>query len=142
MRKHAAFLLGLVLATPVFGQSLKTFRTPDSPRSSSADVSPIAKAAHVSGKVTARVTVENGSVVKTDVISKLDPAGQRFLEAATVGNLETWRFDVGITSMLTVTYTYEIVGTETEEPSNPAVEISPSLDVTIKARPVKPTVNY
>ena len=51
---------------------------------------PIAKAARVTGKVIVRVTVKDGLVVQTDVLSK--PSGQRFLETPTVENLKTWRF--------------------------------------------------
>jgi len=103
---------------------------------------PIAKAAHVTGKVIVRVSVKDGLVVTTDVLSKLDPSGQRFLETPTVENLKTWRFAADVTGTFTVTYTYEISGTETEEPTNAKVAMLPSLDVEITARPVKPTVNY
>ena len=41
-----------------------------------------------------------------------------------------------------MTYTYEISGEPTDEPTNPKVEMLPSLNVKITARPVKPTVNY
>jgi hypothetical protein len=40
------------------------------------------------------------------------------------------------------TYTYEISGSETDEPTNTRVEVFPSLDVKITARPLKSTVNY
>jgi len=103
---------------------------------------PIAKAAHVTGKVILRATVKDGQVVKTDVLSKLDPSGQRFLETSTVENLKTWHFAADVNGVFTVTYTYAIFGTETEEPTNAKVTILPSLDVEITARPVKPTVNY
>jgi hypothetical protein len=39
-------------------------------------------------------------------------------------------------------YDYEISGRETEESMNAKVEMLPSLDVKITARPVKPTVMY
>ena len=103
---------------------------------------PIAKAAHVTGKVIVRVTVKDGLVVKTDVLSKLDPSGQRFLETPTVENLKTWHFAADVTGAFTLTYTYEISGKETDEPTNARVEMLPSLDVKITARPVKPTVMY
>jgi hypothetical protein len=42
---------------------------------------PIAKAAHITGKVILRVTVKDGLVAKTDVLSVNDgKAGQRLLE--------------------------------------------------------------
>ncbi len=103
---------------------------------------PIAKVARVTGKVTVRVTVKDGLVVKTDVLSKLDPAGHRFLETPTVENLKTWRFATDVNSQFTVTYSYAIAGEETEGQTNPTVEMLPSLDVNITARPIKPGVMY
>jgi hypothetical protein len=101
---------------------------------------PIAKAAHITGKVVVRVTIKDGLVVKTDVLSKPDVrSGQRFLESPTVENLKTWRFAADVTGEYTVTYTYEISGEESEQPTNARVEMLPSLDVKITARPVKPT---
>lgn len=104
---------------------------------------PIARAAHITGRVSVRVTVKDGMVVKTDVLSVNDgKAGQRFLETPTVENLKTWRFAADVTGEFPVTYSYSIAGDETEGPTNPTVEMLPSLDVKITARPVKPTVNY
>jgi hypothetical protein len=80
--------------------------------------------------------------VSTEVVSKLDPGGQRFLETATVANLKTWRFAADVNGEFPVTYSYSIAGDETDNPTNPRVEMLPSLDVNITARPVKPTVNY
>jgi TonB family protein len=101
---------------------------------------PIAKAAHITGKVIVRVTVKDGLVVQTDVLSK--PSGQRFLETPTVENLKTWHFAADVAGTFTVTYTYEISGKESDDLTNPKVEMLPSLDVKITARPVKPTVMY
>lgn len=104
---------------------------------------PIARAAHITGRVSVRVTVKDGMVVKTEVLSVNDgKAGQRFLETPTVENLKTWRFAADVTGEFPVTYSYSIAGDETEGPTNPTVEMLPSLDVNITARPVKPTVNY
>jgi TonB family protein len=103
---------------------------------------PIAKAAHITGDVTVRVTLKDGLVTKTDVLSKLNPSGQRFLETPTVENLKTWHFAPDVTGSFTLTYTYEISDKETEEPTNAKIEMLPSLDVKITARPVKPTVTY
>jgi len=103
---------------------------------------PIAKAARVTGKVVVRVTVRDGVVVKTDVLSKLDPSGQRFLETPTVENLKTWRFATDVNSEFTVTYSYTIAGEATEGPTNSTVEMLPSLDVNITAQPVKPAVMH
>jgi len=104
---------------------------------------PIAKAAHITGKVTVRVVVKDGLVAKTEVLSKPDVAsGGKFLESPTVENLKSWRFAANVTGEFTVTYTYEISGTETDDPTNAKVEMLPSLDVKIISRPVKPTVMY
>jgi TonB family protein len=142
MKTYGALILGLVLATSAFGQMPTSPEVPILRDAALPMYPPIAKAAHVTGKVAVRVTVTNGLVRDTVILSKLDPAGQRFLETATLQNLRTWHFDAGVTRTLTVKYTYEISGHETDEPANPEVVISPSLDVRIISRPVKPTVNY
>jgi hypothetical protein len=104
---------------------------------------PIAKAAHVTGKVTVQVDIKDGLVAKTEVLSKPDVAsGGRLLESPTVENLKSWRFAANVTGVFTVTYTYEISDTETDDPTNDKIEMLPSLDVKITARPVKPTVMY
>jgi len=104
---------------------------------------PIAKAAHVTGKVTVQVGIKDGLVAKTEVLSKPDVAsGGRLLESPTVENLKSWRFAANVTGAFTVTYTYEISGTETDDPTNAKIEMLPSLDVKITARPVRPTVMY
>jgi TonB family protein len=104
---------------------------------------PIARAAHITGQVTVRVTVKDGRVVKTDVLSANDgKAGQRFLESPTLENLKTWQFAADVNGEFPVTFSYSIAGGETEGPTNPTVEMLPSLDVKLTARPVKPTVNY
>jgi TonB family protein len=100
---------------------------------------PIAKAAHITGKVIVRVTVKNGSVAQADILSKLDPSGQRFLEVPTVANLKTWHFAAEVSTEFIVTFTYKITGEATDAPTNDRVEMLPSLDVNITTRPVKPT---
>ena len=148
MRKELRIvgLLAVVLmAVSASGQTAPDAATPVVPILQGAAVPvypPIAKAAHVTGKVIVRVTVKDGLVVKTVVLSKLDPSGQRFLETPTVENLKTWRFSVDVNGEFSVTYTYAISGDETDNPTNPRVEMLPSLDVNITARPVKPTAQY
>jgi hypothetical protein len=83
------------------------------------------------------VTVSGGKVTGTEVKS-----GPRLLEGCTVTNLKTWRFADNVNGTFPVTYTYAISGDETDNPTNPRVEMLPSLDVNITARPVKPTVQY
>ncbi len=141
MRRCRLALLGLILAVPAFGQTTAPAEAPPILQGAALPMyPPIAKAAHITGKVIVRVTVKDGLVVKTDVLSKPDVrSGQRFLESPTVENLKTWRFAAAVTGEYTVTYTYEISGEESEQPTNARVEMLPSLDVKITARPVKPT---
>ena len=145
MRRWNHLALVLLLVVPVFGQTVPAATAPAVPILQAAArpmYPPIARAAHITGKVAVRVAVKDGQVVKADVASKLDPAGQRFLETVTVENVKTWRFAADVTTEFTVTYSYAIAGDETDSPANPTVEMLPSLDVNITARPVKPTVNY
>jgi hypothetical protein len=98
---------------------------------------PIGRAARITGKVVVTVTVSDGKVTGTEVKS-----GPRLLAGGTVANLQTWRFASDVNGTFPVTYSYAISGDETDNPTNPKVEMLPSLDVNITARPVKPTVNY
>lgn len=98
---------------------------------------PIGRAARITGKVVVAVTVSGGKVTGTEVKS-----GPRLLEGCTVTNLKTWRFADNVNGTFPVTYSYAISGDETDNPTNPRVEMLPSLDVNITARPVKPTVQY
>jgi hypothetical protein len=152
IRCWCALLLSFPLAC--FGQIGPSQSSHAVPRLISADLPrypPIAEAAHLTGRVTIRVTVENGKVVKTEVINAevrsgaqilLPQSGWHWLTGQTEENLKSWRFDPSTKDAFVVSYIYEISGTETDIPTNPKVEILPSLDVTITARPVKPTVNY
>jgi hypothetical protein len=104
---------------------------------------PIAVAAHITGQVVVNVTVKSGRVVGTDV--KADeahpnPAAIRFLNPPTIQNIQSWQFAEDVNDSFTVTFTYKIDGAPSPEPSNPTVEMLPSLDVKITARPWKPTI--
>jgi hypothetical protein len=143
MRHTLTSLFLLLFAFSLFGQNGSTLAVPILQDAGLPKYPPIAKAAHVTGKVIVRVSVEHGKVVKTDILSKQDVAsGQRLLESPTVENLKTWHFAAEVTSEFTVTYTYAISGAETDEPTNAKVDMLPSLDVEITARPVRATVNY
>ena len=133
-------LLGLLVAASASGQTASS--VPVLQGAALSMYPPIAKAAHITGKMIVRVTVKDGLVTQTDILSKLDPSGQRFLETPTVANLKTWRFAADLSTAFTVTYTYEISGEATDDPTNDRVEMLPSLDVNITARPVKPAVMY
>jgi hypothetical protein len=143
MMKHLLqMLLSIAVALPMFGQTVSSHvrEVPLLQGAALPTYPPIAKAAHVSGKVIVRVTVKDGLMVQTDVLAKPAVAsGGRLLELPTLENLKTWRFAADVTDAFTVTYTYEISGTETEGLTNAKVEMLPSLDVKITARPVKPT---
>jgi hypothetical protein len=137
MKQWNQIALGLLLAIPASGQTAPSAAIPNLPRLLEAALPrypAIAETAHLTGKVVVQVTVEGGRVVKTDVKS-----GNRYLESPTVLNLKTWRFAAEVNKTFTVTYTYEISGEESDDPMNPKVEMLPSLDVNILARPFKPT---
>lgn len=139
MRICTQIVLGLLLSVPVLGQTSSKASAPAVPILLAADLPmypPIWRAAHLSGRVVVRVTVRAGRVVDTDVKS-----GESHLQVPTVSNLKTWRFGTDVNGTFTVTYTYAISGEESAGPTNPKVEMLPSLDVHITARPVKPTCN-
>ncbi|MFP5226608.1 MAG: energy transducer TonB [Acidobacteriota bacterium] len=95
------------------------------------------RAARISGKVVAAVTIKEGKVV--DVQRK---SGNPYLFYSTEQNIKTWRFGDAVNTAFDVTFTYEMTDNESDAPTNPTVTILPTLDVLITARPVKPTVNY
>jgi len=149
-------LCGLLLLAPIFsfGQTSALPATQTLPILRRADLPmypPIAKAAHVTGEIVIRVTVQSGKVIKTEIVharvknrsQELMPeSGAKWLTLPALENVKSWRFDTDVNSVIVVNYTYEIAGTATDNPTNPRVEISPSLDVNITARPVKPVVEY
>jgi hypothetical protein len=129
----------LLLAVSAFGQTPVAAATPAVPILLEAALPmypPIWRSAHLTGKVVVRVTVKDGRVVETAVQS-----GESHLQVPTISNLKTWRFDDHVSGAFTVSYTYEMSGEPTDDPTNPRVEMLPSLDVRITARPVKPTCN-
>ncbi|MGA3082519.1 MAG: hypothetical protein ABSD44_14295 [Terracidiphilus sp.] len=134
------FAMGLLLAVPLLGETASAAKAPTVPILLEAALPaypPIWRAAHLSGKVIVLVTVKDGQVVGTDV-----KYGLPELQFPTIANLKTWRFASDVNGSFTVTYSYVIAGNATDNPTNPKVEILPTLDVNITARPVKPTVNY
>jgi hypothetical protein len=140
MRIWNQLALGLALVVPGLGQTSSAATAPEVPILRAAALPmypPIWRLAHVTGKVVVLVTVKDGSVVGTDVKS-----GEPHLQTPAITNLRTWHFDDRVNGTFTVTYTYSISGEETSGATNPKVELLPSLDVNITARPVKPTVLY
>ena len=135
MKKCHQLLVGLFFAVSLFGQSSST--VPILQEAALPMYPPIWRVAHLTGKVVVLVTVEAGRVAATNV-----KAGEPHLQGITVQNLKTWRFADDVNGTFTVTFTYAISGGETDMPTNPTVEMLPSLDVNITARPIKPTVNY
>jgi outer membrane biosynthesis protein TonB len=139
MRFRFEFLIVAVLAAMALNQASLSQKpvTPILVSASLPTYPPIWRAAHIQGNVVAFVTIKNGVVVGTKILS-----GENHLDVSTIANLKTWQFEDGVNATITVTYTYEILGEPTEERTNPEVEILPNLDVRITARPVRPTVNY
>lgn len=149
-------LCGLLLLASVysFGQTSTPPTTQELPILRGADLpmySPIAKAAHLTGKISVRLTVKDGRVVKTEIVGEnvrnrsqevMSETGAKWLSMPTIENVKSWRFDTSVNTTFVVNYTYAFAGTATDNLTNPRVEISPSLDVKIIARPVKPTVLY
>lgn len=137
MNRWIQVVLGLVLAVPMFGQDPSAAKVPAVPILLAADLPiypPVWRTARLTGQVVVIVTVKEGRVVETEVKS-----GEPHLQVPTVSNLKTWRFDETVNGQFTVTYTYQISGVPVDGPSNPKVEVLPSLDVNITARPIKPT---
>jgi hypothetical protein len=140
MRTWNQLALGLVLVVPGIGQTTSVVTAQEVPILRAAALPmypPIWRLAHLTGKVVVLVTVKSGNVVGTDVKS-----GEPHLQMPTITNLQTWRFDDRVNGIFTVTYTYAISGEESNGATNPKVELLPTLDVNITARPVKPTVSY
>ena len=118
---------------------------------------PLARTAHISGKVKIEVTIEKGSVVDSHVKSaeiqisdpqggavydsKAKAAASRYLSNPSLENLRTWRFESEARATFIVTYTYEIEGEQTPLPENPRVELDLPRLIKITARPFKPTCN-
>jgi len=88
------------------------------------------RAADVTGKVVATVTVEGGQVIRVERTS-----GNISLFYATRQNIETWKFASGSDAVFAVSFTYEIAGEKGEESMNPQVEMLPNLDVHLTVRP-------
>lgn len=140
MKTAALMILGLLLALPAMGQARSTKPNGSIPILLSANLPtypPVWRTAHITGKVTALVTVRHGRVIETHVKS-----GNHFLRPPTIQNLKSWRFAKTVDAQFTVTFTFELAGSPTDAPTNPKVEILPSLDVIMTGRPIKPTVNY
>ncbi|MBB5061364.1 hypothetical protein HDF16_006100 [Granulicella aggregans] len=143
MRPALNSLFVLLFALPLSGQTGPTVAVPILQDAAMPKYPPIARAAHVTGQVTIRATVEHGLVVRTEILSQPNATqGQRLLETPTVENLETWRFSTQTAGAFTVTYTYAISGGVVNEPANPRIVMLPSLDVEITARPLSLATKY
>jgi outer membrane biosynthesis protein TonB len=81
MRAALTTLAVLLFALPLSGQSSSTLAMPILQGAALPMYPPIAKAAHITGRVIVRVTVKIGQVAKIDILSKPDVAsGHRYLE--------------------------------------------------------------
>ncbi len=150
MLYRIAFLSLLLLPFPCAAQQGQSTLPP---RLTSAEMPyypPIAEAAHITGWLEVRVAIERGNVVGTEVVraeasdnhSHMWKGGSQFLNTPTLIYLKTWHFNSDVNTSLLVRFTYNIAGSETDEPAPPTIEVLPSLDVNITVRPFKPTVEY
>jgi len=112
---------------------------------------PIAEATHTTGWLIIRITADGGIVTKAEVLrtetqsrgmSHPSKSGSQLLTAPTLEYLKSWRFSSDVNGSFVVKFTYSFAGTETEQPTNPTVEVLPPLDVNVIARPVKLVVEY
>jgi TonB family protein len=97
----------------------------------------IAITAHMSGRVTLRVTVKAGEVIAVE--PKASAASLMLVKAAT-DNVKTWRFWPEAQGPLEVTYVYELEKDESEFRRNPRIEMRLPTFVKIVATPTKPIV--
>lgn len=126
-------LLDVEEATPQAAQALPVVTHADIPT-----YPPIAKTARISGKVQVQVTVKDGTVTETKLLSSTT----LLLVTATMDNIKTWRFAGTTSSTFSTTFVYEIEKGETSEPVNPTIELHLPTLVKITAKPLAPTVNY
>ncbi|MGH9780887.1 MAG: hypothetical protein ACRD33_03630 [Candidatus Acidiferrales bacterium] len=115
----------------------------------------IALAAHISGTVEIRVSVEKGAVVDAQVksveIQLTDPEHRAvyderakmkvspYLSNPAIANVKTWKFQPEDHGAFLVTFIYEISGKETLHPRTQKVELNLPLFVKVIASPLKPT---
>jgi len=146
-------LFALLIVVPLGAIRAQNDETHLPPRLISADLPnypAVAQAAHVTGWLKIRITVDKGEIAKTDVLSTearddkshVFHQGLQILTAPTLTNPKSWHFDPDVKGTFAVSFTFNIAGTETDAPTTPKIEVLPSLDVSVTARPVKPTVNY
>ena len=83
----------------------------------------IARTARIVGTVKVQVTVRDGNVVSTRLVS-----GHPILARATVENIQTWRFHPLVNATFTTKFIYRIDTKKSLDPQNPKVELQlPSL---------------
>ena len=133
--KHTFFLIliaTLVVVPQISGQGNSVVRYPFLVHGDLPVYPNLAKTARITGTVQIRVTVENGEVVGTVTIS-----GHRLFVDAATDNIKSWKFDKTVRTTFVTTFIYQLDGEseETNEPSNPKLDLElPSL-AKITARP-------
>jgi outer membrane biosynthesis protein TonB len=91
----------------------------------------LAMAARIFGTVEVLVSVKDGRVISAQVQS-----GPPMLAAATVDNIQTWRFHSLVDTTFTAKFIYQLEEASLDVPSNPKIELQlPSL-VKITAVPI------
>jgi TonB family protein len=133
--KSALFLISiaiLVTAQLISSQRNDTARRPLLVHGDLPSYPAVAKTARISGTVRVRVTLVNGEVVGTEVVS-----GHPILTSAATENIKSWKFDKTVSTSFVTTFIYqlEMESEETSDPSNPKLELElPSLaKITTKA---------
>lgn len=139
--------LGVVFYTTAYAQSsavVPRLRSADLPR-----YPPIAEAAKITGWVKVSLSIVQGRVTNARVVEAearddkhVWKDGLPLLNTPTLTYLRTWKFDSDVEKIFEITVSYRIIGDATDEPTNPLIEVSPSLDVVVTARPVKPVIMY
>lgn len=133
MKTMCLSVIAFCLATVLSAQTSSLHPTVPVLRSAALPTYPdVWRAGHLMGKVVAVVTVKYGRVIRVERV-----AGNSHLFDTTRRNIETWKFSGDSDAVVTVTFTYEIAGEESEELTNPQVEMLPTLDVHLTARPFK-----
>jgi TonB family protein len=92
----------------------------------------LARTAHIAGTVQVQLTVKDGNVTGTKVIS-----GHPMLTSATIENIKTWRFSSLANGEITTKFTYQLEIGRSVDPQNPKVELQLPFLVKVTAAPVE-----
>jgi outer membrane biosynthesis protein TonB len=91
----------------------------------------LARTARITGRVEVQVTVREGKILSSDVMS-----GPAVLAQATVENIQSWHFHPLVSATFRTTFIYQLETKEALDPQNPMVELRLPLLAKITAVPV------